>query len=302
MKNKKQHYVPQFYLKNFSDQSQKAVGHFVVDRKKFIEHSPICNIACENFLYGQDLNRENFLARQEAKWAIAIRYIIEKQGIENGIYRLDLCLFIAAQICRTIKMRDEQNEMYRQIKEIDESFVPKNFDPFYFVSDIVPKITFFISDFEYLVIVNKTDSPFITSDNPVIMYNSMLAKNKIRCSYGIGTQGIQIFVPLSSCICVCLYDKTVYRSVTDNHRIAIEDAGTVFEINKLICNNSYNNLFFLPDIALKSYIDSLTDFLYPPQSAITTLNDGTNMYLRYKSACIHTEYNLAFLELKESPF
>lgn len=48
---KKQHYVPQFYLSNFSDKKWKNIGFFRFDRQKFVRNAAISSVAYRDNLY-----------------------------------------------------------------------------------------------------------------------------------------------------------------------------------------------------------------------------------------------------------
>lgn len=50
-KKKRHHYVPQFYLKRFSNNNEsKVLGIYNLDNKKFIQNAPLKSQAYENFL------------------------------------------------------------------------------------------------------------------------------------------------------------------------------------------------------------------------------------------------------------
>jgi hypothetical protein len=54
--NKKQHYVPKFYLKYFSNNEEgKSIGVYNLKVGKFIRYSNLENQAFENYFYGKNL-------------------------------------------------------------------------------------------------------------------------------------------------------------------------------------------------------------------------------------------------------
>ncbi|WP_186429660.1 DUF4238 domain-containing protein [Clostridium sp. BSD9I1] len=71
---KDQHYVPKFYLRNFSN-NKKNIGMFRHKDKKFILNASIKSVAYSIFLYGEDGKLENFLSKFESKCAEIIRKI-----------------------------------------------------------------------------------------------------------------------------------------------------------------------------------------------------------------------------------
>ncbi|MDL2227229.1 DUF4238 domain-containing protein, partial [Deltaproteobacteria bacterium OttesenSCG-928-M10] len=65
---KNQHYIPQFYLKNFaSDDLGKAINLYNLKSKKHIRNVPIRHQASRDYFYGKDLKIENFLAKLETE-------------------------------------------------------------------------------------------------------------------------------------------------------------------------------------------------------------------------------------------
>ena len=77
-KKKNQHYVPKFYLRNFSNNG-KNIGLFMPDKDVYRNNASIKSVAYSHFLYGEDGIVEDLLSEIESKWAIMIRKIINKQ-------------------------------------------------------------------------------------------------------------------------------------------------------------------------------------------------------------------------------
>ena len=63
------------------------------------------------------------------------------------------------------------------------------------------------------VLVNRTDVEFITSDNPVVIYNQCFegADASNGGNGGLANTGLQIFLPLSAGHLLVFYDKKVYK-------------------------------------------------------------------------------------------
>jgi len=100
-----------------------------------------------------------------------------------------------------------------------------------------------ISDLESILIINKTDKNFISSDAPVVLYNYKKIKN--TSTTGFQSIGLQIFCPLTKNILLLLIDSDLYDLKKDNSsRIFINDDSDVDSINKLQIFNCLDNLYF----------------------------------------------------------
>jgi hypothetical protein len=52
--NKRQHYVPQFYLHNFGDTDRATVGVFNIASGRLIRGAGVKTQACGSYFYGKD--------------------------------------------------------------------------------------------------------------------------------------------------------------------------------------------------------------------------------------------------------
>jgi hypothetical protein len=68
-----------------------------------------------------------------------------------------------------------------------------------------------LRDLEYHIIKNETASEFYISDHPVFIYNWLYRKLEHPGVTSITATGLQIFLPLSPQITLCLYDPKVYK-------------------------------------------------------------------------------------------
>src|SRR5690606_6295268 len=65
-KRKNQHFVPQFYLKNFSNNGdEKTINLFNPSKELFVHGAPIRNQSSKNFFYGKDGRVEEGLSQIE---------------------------------------------------------------------------------------------------------------------------------------------------------------------------------------------------------------------------------------------
>ena len=294
--------------------------HFA--NQKFVPNASIKGVAYRNNLYGKDGEVEILLSKMESIWASAIYRLIDGVGraehpldddTVTHLYRL-LLQYIIVSITRTAKAADENIEFYNHLEamvnevkqyghklafneeELTESLEYPNIVGLKSTYDIEP----FLYDLVPLLIVNNSNRGFITSDNPVAKYNQFYIYRNYKRNYGLSTAGLQIFLPLSPDICLCLYDGEVY-SLKSNGRVVILSSGSsVNELNKLIVENAYAQAFFwnsekesyIRSISRHKKIDEVSTVQeYPIQGSSNTL-----LWFGNKSTDIKTK--LPFFEIK----
>lgn len=228
------HYVPQFYLRNFSPgRSDGAPGqlkrrsiHLInIPRLKFVPHAGIKGECKKAGFHDYKLGVEAALSQLEDLAAPAIRNLVDS-GIPPPPRSNDhevLATFIAIQRSRTLctaevadKMADR---MFKVAYETDPRLGGLEFSNFEIRSDypvaiplkvaaqFVPQIA---TQLAVHVFVNATPTDFITSDNPVVAHNQYCEGVDYIGVLGWNCSGIQIFFPVSSRHLIFLYDSGVY--------------------------------------------------------------------------------------------
>ena len=210
---KNQHYIPKFYLRNFSYQkNKKQIGIFNINNQFFFQTAKLKSQGSKNFFYGYDGVIEETLANIEGFLSQTLNEIIESKIIpnKNSDRHIKLLSFITLTDLRNpiriegfkMKLKDMKENLLKLDPNVDvEKFVP---NPTHeevvelMLSNFVEMIDF-ISDLDYKLLINKTKKPFISSDFPIVKYNQFLEQKKWQHSKsGFGTVGLQIFVPLNS--------------------------------------------------------------------------------------------------------
>ena len=102
-----------------------------------------------------------------------------------------------------------------------------------------------LCDLQHKLLTNRTDVDFITSDNPVVLYNQFMNFRRYASNTGLGAKGLQIFLPISPKSVILLYDQDVYR-VGDNRKNVIEIVSKkdIEEINILQMCSCSENVYF----------------------------------------------------------
>lgn len=257
---KNQHYIPKFYLKNFSYKSNnKQIGIFHINSNFFFQTAKLKTQGSKNFFYGHDGKIEDNLSDIEGLLAEEIRSIIGSNSIpkRESVSHLTLLTFVGLTHLRNPVMIDyiknSREEMKRRVLELDE-----NAD----VNKLVPEITHEnaiklalsglesvvenLVDLEYKLLINKTDTSFLTSDFPVVKYNQFLEKQKWKHGKtGYGNTGLQIFIPLNPKITIIFYDPMIYKVGFKKRQILeITDTEDIEQLNILQILNCFSTLFF----------------------------------------------------------
>jgi len=219
MKIKIQHYVPRFYLENFAKIKGKKAFLECFDKSENRAFSAdIWDICCEKYFYdkSEDKNQEmeKALATLEGNSKSALIELIkikdpEKLPIED---KIKISLFAATQYMRTKERREAIEDSLKQTIKIlsKEKLAPKlekqvmdmksNFkkcikDMHIDLIKEVPQIAKIIFQMKWTMIINKTKTPFWTSDNPIVIHNSI--DHYPYGNLGFTKSGIELHFPLN---------------------------------------------------------------------------------------------------------
>ena len=121
---RRQHYVPKFYLRNFSE-NNKSVGIYLFKKNKIIEHGSINDNLWAEYFYGEDAVIENKLAEHDGRWNDTISSIINTERLPDTERDLTwLRYFILISSARTLKRGNQTNNDYttliKKVLEVEE--------------------------------------------------------------------------------------------------------------------------------------------------------------------------------------
>jgi len=269
---KNQHYLPKFYLKNFSFQdNKKQLGVFNIFNQIYIQKAKLKTQASKNFFYGYDGQIEDGLANIEGHLAKVIADIIRDNTLPSRYSKAhyNLLLFVTLTDLRNPVKIENIKKMVEQAKdkvlEIDpntdlEKLFPNiNHEDYIKMSlaSTLPTSNNML-DLDYKILTNKTDIPFITSDYPIVKYNQFLEKNNWQHGKtGYGLVGLQIFIPLNSEDILLFFDSNIYKVGNRKQKIInITDKSDIDQLNILQFVNCFKTIFFNEN-ASEQYIRSL---------------------------------------------
>ncbi len=249
---KNQHYVPQFYLRLFSNNS-KSIGTWNSETDTIILNASIKNMASRDNLYGSDQKLEKELSIWENDWRNTIHKIIETNKIETMDEFASLLTFITIGSSRTLKSADANNYISEYLAKLmlANKFPQETLQKIKLELNIpnlmsmkaAADMTEILSDLRYMIIENISSVAFITSDNPICCYNKFYVHREYKRNYGWGTAGLIILLPLCPKKCLCLYDSMVYRTIPNN-LVILDSDNDIMHINRLLTRNAYHNIFF----------------------------------------------------------
>lgn len=273
---KKQHCVPQFYLRQFSHDS-KMVYVYNIDHKKAFRMN-IKNICQEKYFYCETPELEQILGKIEEKQDEIIKKIIEKSNVTflEAEERFYLHLFVLMQYNRTKESKDFVDryintvfdEQFKPLMKESDDLIEKGVKP-----ELIDSLKIeverphlmamapammgaeLIIDLLPVLILNQTDNNFITSDSPICLYNYINSKN--HGMLGFQSLGLQIFCPLNEKILILLVDPELYYlDLDENSIIHVKEPSDIDVINKLQIFNCLENLIF-PEEEDEDYVRQL---------------------------------------------
>ncbi|WP_404399048.1 DUF4238 domain-containing protein [Lactococcus lactis] len=276
IKKNRHHYVPKFYLKNFTN-NNKYICTFVVEKNKYIRNGSIRTMAQSHNLYGDTNEVEDKLCEIEMKASKIIKDIIQTKTLPTklSLEFLQLMQFIVISDLRTLKLNEIVSEQQKRLKDSILSSINGDLDK---LSNQVKEILRFdkkensvlllsmssglqykLHDLEMCLISHNSRSrEFITTDVPINKDN-IFAKSLNGYSDGTGFSnlGFELFFPITPKLCLFLYDPKIYEITNSNSmNVKINDKD-IDKINKYFYLNSNSNLYFSEKISedyLKKHI------------------------------------------------
>lgn len=245
--NKSHHYVPRFYLRNFS-RSGKCVDLFNIDSERLIKNAPIKGQCCRDYFYGKNLEHEKSLSSAEGEVATLFKIINEQVRLPHKFTagHLLLCFHIATQAGRTQYAADVVNEMtdgiWKEVMKHDPTVtqdmlaqVKFGYDDPALVSIGHAALGFpLLMDLECRVLLAPRGTEFITSDNPVVKYNQFMLWRTEGSNTGLASKGLQIFFPIWPFLSLVMYDRDVYHfGKAKSALVHMASAIDVHELNML---------------------------------------------------------------------
>ena len=316
---KNQHYVPQFYLRNFSEDG-RGIRTFNLSSGKVIPHAKLKCQCSKDYFYGEDGVLESALGGMESAFSATFKKCLElnsKECISNEDFNL-LTLFVAVQYMRTKKMIEITEQFGKQSYETlvrlivkannldvspDQIRIETDKDFPRFVLRIGVLQRPLLMDLECVVLKNEIKEDFVLSDNPIIFQNPLLEKHvKYNCC-GMASRGLQIYFPLSPRRAICFYDSEVYK-FSGRHVIDLKSPKDVMQLNRLQFMNADKNIYLKEDnVDCLAYgrfrMDNVSKQL-DPIGKYAIQNKPDNYLFRISPSSINIGFKLSVFAIKSA--
>lgn len=191
-------------------------------------------------------------------------WVINNCKICSETEKRNMALFIAIQITRTKSYRENLNSSLSQFHQalehklqiknknspLKELFKPKIDDDYVkslhsmIILDVdnTIKSADILDNHVWVIYVNKTDTPFYTSDNPVVTIPHK--KDKYLSYSGLASEGVEVAFPISPQLMLAMYDKKMHENnIQDRQFIALTDKNYIEYYNRQQVLQSYRCVF-----------------------------------------------------------
>lgn len=220
-------------------------------KNRIAKSSNLYNQCQKDFFYDNDNVIEKNLSILEMDAAKLIKKIIKTESIStlttNELY--NILFFVILQSSRTEVSSNKVSQLGKvfldSIVGDDKLKIEKGH---VLAMEYTWMLTYIASDLKLALLINQTEMPFITSDHPVSLINSVFDKidNKSLGGTGYAKKGLIITFPISSKLCLIYYDYGSYFFCKGENKIIINNIDNVYSINRLIASTCNENFYFEP--------------------------------------------------------
>jgi hypothetical protein len=266
------HYVPQFYFRNFSpgwpdgragSPEEGSIRLINLARRKFIPTASIKGQCKKAGFHDYKLGLEAALGQLEGLAASAIRGVIEADAppeLRSPDHQA-LAAFTAIQRSRTFSAAENADKMADRMFKVAyepeaklegielSHYEIRSLHPVAIPLSVAAQLAPIAMQLGLHVFVNETSEEFVTSDNPAITHNQYCEGIDYRGVLGWNCAGIQILLPVSPRHLVLLYDTKVYAVGAKHDRGAsrIVDVADIRNLNAFQIVTARENVYFRND-------------------------------------------------------
>lgn len=315
---KKQHYVPQFLLRNWSN-DEASIKTYIINKDLIIPISSISSQAQEQYFYGEDQEIEEILNTLETETAP----IIAK--LKTGILELSseekrtLIYFIAMQNVRTPNAIQQTNDgitaMTKNLLSHEKHFKGKtdiiNSFEVSFTNPALQQLRLFLqsflmyADLKMCLLKANNENSFVIGQDPILTLNPYLVEKKWGGSKrGIGLKGVVIILPISYLYSLCFYDSETYHIIKSKGIVELSETDIDLLNNYQFLKTDTAIYFYNESLKFKLFSDNTLSYRENPKAFVNEYK--TNNPYQTISAMSLEEYplsqNLDFLFIKESAY
>jgi hypothetical protein len=261
MPKKRQHFVPQHYLRQFRIDESEQVVIATLDPYKAIGPGAIDRQCKEDYFYGKEGDLDKLLETTESEIApLLVRVVKRKDFDSKELVALSLLAVIlhlrtrkeveAAKVLpkhiadEIIKGAIERGELPAPKGGYENGMIDFEGVPRLLIEQTIP-CWMELRTLECKVLKAEVGSYFITSDNPVVVLNQFCAcAEPYRSFVGFSRSGFQLLLPVGPELCLFFYDAKVYKVGARRHRLVALNKRDVEIVNSLQIQSADKCLYF----------------------------------------------------------
>jgi hypothetical protein len=252
---KSQHFVPQCYLRPFStDANRRSTALYNFRLGRCEGGASIKNQCAKDFFYDRTGATDAVLGGYEGRYAEVVRRLTSDNFNPDEVLPF-LRYFSYLQYLRTEAMARQQAAALTEMADFVFENDPEGREWATIDPSTIPResVASFISTMPYLsglhdcIVVNQTNSPFITSDNPAVIVNRFHVQRQgnNRGGAGLINSGFMLLLPLSPRALFVSYDHGVYGVELGKRRtVSAQRKRDIEALNALQILKSSENLYF----------------------------------------------------------
>lgn len=285
---KNQHFVPQIYLKNFSSDG-KSIELYIKALRKFVIGAPIKNQSSRNYFYGKDLEIENFLSEMEGDLGCVLHKLVDTSC--GNLSQDDIEFLFGYTFLQWGRTESSALELVSTSREMNQ-FVSNTFKDVDItnlrnIENVLDNVRTSIclahemlntcKDLDYKFLINTSSIDYITSDNPVCLYNQFHERIG-KHTFAFGSIGTQILFPLSPRIMFLLYDSQCYKIGSRKAKtVSISASEDIINLNNITYINADRVIYFRDKHRIPSFdkvssvvrnISKYSQIQYPNKSGL----------------------------------
>jgi hypothetical protein len=292
----------------------KQLVVFNIDRKEFFPSAAVKNQCAGSYFYGKDERLEKAIQSVEGLYSAVLRAVLEPQfTLDEG------CATVLRRFWLLQHLRTEAASQ-RSVQMAADTDTTASISAFSFRFGIKEAVQLAmgafaesmdaIDDLRVCLIRNRTNVPFLSSDDPAVFTNRWyLHDSRIRGrSFGLHGSGTLAFLPLTPRILCVAYDGDVYSLPHTRGWIDVRSVDDIRALNQHQFLNCFANVF-THDITHAAEIEAAYSAAVPYRLtarhaihiAVLDREQSTAKYSRYRvvtpeeaaaseeNALIHTE-------------
>ena len=314
---RKQHYVPQFYLRLFQSALQR-IHLYDLGSMEPRRNVGIKGQCYRRYFHGRDSDLEDALGESERILSRSVRRVVKSlklppQGSED---HRALLAFVGLQHLRTQKRVTGFKDIidkslvsaFGDISDSPDELVPEITDLVTMSLTMLLDVLELIGDLKAHLVVSR-HAVFITSDSPVQIYNQYCEGISDRGVTGLASRGLQMFLPLSPSLLLILYDGGTYKIRSSAERSSGRSirgsSPDIVQFNLLQMLSAERNVYFhdwmqREDIArLLSRFDGLRIAVPGTVQEFQQDDDPNRSLLVMVNRMVNVSLNLSFMTIKK---